>query len=104
MIPNITCMYNESKKINRPEKVHGAESWNRLILIGQFKAYRRYPEKASTLSTADLYVIHFYQLPNQRMRVCLLLLASCYFYMCFVPAYIFILGGIISDTHWSNQG
>ncbi|HET7002577.1 MAG TPA: MBOAT family O-acyltransferase, partial [Puia sp.] len=29
------------------------------------------------------------------MRTCLLLLASCYFYMSFVPAYILILGGII---------
>jgi len=39
--------------------------------------------------------LSYYQLQNQRMRIGLLLLASCYFYMCFVPAYILILGGII---------
>ena len=39
--------------------------------------------------------LSYYQLQNQRMRIGLLLLASCYFYMSFVPAYILILGGII---------
>jgi D-alanyl-lipoteichoic acid acyltransferase DltB (MBOAT superfamily) len=39
--------------------------------------------------------LSYYQLQNQRMRVALLLLASCYFYMSFVPAYIFVLGGMI---------
>ena len=37
----------------------------------------------------------YYQLKNQRMRVRLLLAASCYFYMAFVPKYILILGGMI---------
>src|SRR5450432_2233592 len=37
----------------------------------------------------------YYQLQNQRMRVRLLLAASCYFYMAFVPKYILILGGMI---------
>jgi alginate O-acetyltransferase complex protein AlgI len=37
----------------------------------------------------------YYQLRNQRMRISLLLAASCYFYMAFVPKYILILGGMI---------
>jgi alginate O-acetyltransferase complex protein AlgI len=37
----------------------------------------------------------YYRLPNQRMRVGLLVAASCYFYMVFVPRYIVILGGTI---------
>lgn len=37
----------------------------------------------------------YYQLKNQRSRALLLLLASCYFYMAFVPAYIIILGATI---------
>lgn len=37
----------------------------------------------------------YYRAPNQRMRVGLLLVASCYFYMCFVPKYILILGTTI---------
>jgi len=39
--------------------------------------------------------LSYYQLKNQRMRVALLLAASCYFYMAFVPKYILILGGTI---------
>jgi alginate O-acetyltransferase complex protein AlgI len=36
--------------------------------------------------------ISYFQLKNQGARVWLLLLASCYFYMTFVPVYILILG------------
>jgi D-alanyl-lipoteichoic acid acyltransferase DltB (MBOAT superfamily) len=39
--------------------------------------------------------LSYYQLRNQRMRIALLLAASCYFYMSFVPIYILILGGTI---------
>jgi alginate O-acetyltransferase complex protein AlgI len=39
--------------------------------------------------------LSYYQLQNQRMRITLLLAASCYFYMAFVPKYILILGGTI---------
>jgi alginate O-acetyltransferase complex protein AlgI len=39
--------------------------------------------------------LSYYQLRNQRMRIRLLLAASCYFYMAFVPKYILILGGTI---------
>jgi alginate O-acetyltransferase complex protein AlgI len=39
--------------------------------------------------------LSYYQLQNQRMRVALLLAASCYFYMSFVPKYILILGGMV---------
>jgi alginate O-acetyltransferase complex protein AlgI len=37
----------------------------------------------------------YYQIKNQRGRVWLLLLSSCYFYMSFVPVYILILGATI---------
>ena len=37
----------------------------------------------------------YYRLSNQKARVALLLAASCYFYMSFVPKYILILGGTI---------
>ena len=36
--------------------------------------------------------ILFYQIKNQKGRIWLLLLSSCYFYMTFVPIYILILG------------
>src|SRR5450432_3098182 len=39
--------------------------------------------------------LSYYQFRNQRMRIALLLAASCYFYMAFVPKYILILGGTI---------
>lgn len=39
--------------------------------------------------------LSYYQFKNQRARVFLLLVASCYFYMAFVPKYILILGGTI---------
>ena len=36
--------------------------------------------------------ILYYQIKNQKGRIWLLLLSSCYFYMTFVPLYILILG------------
>ena len=39
--------------------------------------------------------LSYYQFRNQQMRVGLLLAASCYFHMAFVPSYILILGGTI---------
>jgi alginate O-acetyltransferase complex protein AlgI len=39
--------------------------------------------------------LSYYQLKNQRARVGLLVGASCYFYMSFVPLYILVLGGMI---------
>jgi alginate O-acetyltransferase complex protein AlgI len=44
----------------------------------------------------------YYQLQNQRMRVSLLLAASCYFYMAFVPKYIVILGGMIVIDYFAG--
>ena len=45
----------------------------------------------------------YYLLPAQRLRVwLLLLLASCYFYMSFVPAYILILGGTIVIDYFAG--
>lgn len=37
----------------------------------------------------------FFRIKNQKGRIWLLLIASCYFYMAFVPLYIVILGGTI---------
>ncbi|MES2703345.1 MAG: MBOAT family O-acyltransferase [Bacteroidota bacterium] len=37
----------------------------------------------------------FFQLKNQKARIWLLLIASCYFYMSFIPIYLLILGGTI---------
>jgi len=37
----------------------------------------------------------FFRLKNQKGRIWLLLIASCYFYMSFIPEYILILGGTI---------
>ena len=37
----------------------------------------------------------FFRLKNQKGRIALLLIASCYFYMSFIPEYILILGGTI---------
>ena len=44
----------------------------------------------------------YYQLPNQKSRTWLLLLASCYFYMAFVPKYILILGGTIVIDYFAG--
>lgn len=44
----------------------------------------------------------YYQLPNQKSRTWLLLLASCYFYMAFVPKYIIILGATIVIDYFAG--
>ncbi len=44
----------------------------------------------------------YFQLPNQRARVWLLLVASCYFYMSFVPKYLLILGGTIVIDYFAG--
>ncbi len=44
----------------------------------------------------------YYRLPNQRSRVWLLLIASCYFYMSFVPKYLLILGGTIVIDYFAG--
>jgi alginate O-acetyltransferase complex protein AlgI len=46
--------------------------------------------------------LSYYQLRNQRMRIRLLLAASCYFYMAFVPKYILILGGTIVIDYFAG--
>lgn len=45
--------------------------------------------------------LSYFQLPH-RWRWLLLLLASCYFYMAFVPAYILILGGTIVVDYFAG--
>ena len=44
----------------------------------------------------------FFRLKNQRHRVLLLLFASCYFYMSFVPVYIVILGSVIIVDYFAG--
>ena len=44
----------------------------------------------------------YYQLQQQRQRVWLLLLASCYFYMSFVPSYLLILAGTIIIDYFAG--
>jgi alginate O-acetyltransferase complex protein AlgI len=46
--------------------------------------------------------LSYYQLQNQRLRIWLLLMASCYFYMAFVPKYILILGGTIVIDYFAG--
>lgn len=46
--------------------------------------------------------LSYYQLPHQRSRVMLLLLASCYFYMTFIPVYILVLGGTVGIDYWAG--
>lgn len=45
----------------------------------------------------------YYRLPDQRSRVWLLVIASCYFYMTFVPRYILILGSTIVIDYWAGR-
>jgi D-alanyl-lipoteichoic acid acyltransferase DltB (MBOAT superfamily) len=45
----------------------------------------------------------YYRLSNQKARATLLLLASCYFYMSFVPWYILILGGTIVIDYFAGM-
>ena len=44
----------------------------------------------------------FFRLQNQKGRVALLLIASCYFYMSFIPEYILILGGVIVVDYFAG--
>ena len=44
----------------------------------------------------------FFSLENQRGRILLLLVASCYFYMSFIPEYILILGGTIVVDYFAG--
>ena len=46
--------------------------------------------------------ILYYQIKNQKGRVWLLLLSSCYFYMTFVPVYILILGFTIVIDYFAG--
>ncbi len=44
----------------------------------------------------------FFRLKNQNGRIWLLLIASCYFYMSFIPEYILILGGTIIVDYFAG--
>jgi alginate O-acetyltransferase complex protein AlgI len=44
----------------------------------------------------------FFKLKNQKGRIWLLLIASCYFYMSFIPEYILILGGTIIVDYFAG--
>ena len=44
----------------------------------------------------------FFSLKNQKGRIWLLLIASCYFYMSFIPEYILILGGTIIVDYFAG--
>jgi len=44
----------------------------------------------------------FFSLKNQKGRIWLLLIASCYFYMSFIPEYILILGGTIVIDYFAG--
>lgn len=44
----------------------------------------------------------YYQLKNQRQRVWMLLIASCYFYMSFVPIYLLVLAGTIVIDYFAG--
>ncbi len=44
----------------------------------------------------------FFSLENQKGRILLLLVASCYFYMSFIPEYILILGGTIVVDYFAG--
>ncbi len=44
----------------------------------------------------------FFRLKNQKNRILLLLVASCYFYMSFIPVYILILGGTIIVDYFAG--
>ena len=49
-----------------------------------------------------LVTLLFFRLKNQKGRIILLLIASCYFYMSFIPEYIFILGGVIVADYFAG--
>ena len=44
----------------------------------------------------------FFRLKTQKGRIWLLLIASCYFYMSFIPEYILILGGTIVVDYFAG--
>ena len=44
----------------------------------------------------------YFRLKNQKGRIWLLLIASCYFYMSFIPEYILILGGTIVVDYFAG--
>lgn len=44
----------------------------------------------------------FFSLKHQKGRIWLLLIASCYFYMSFIPEYILILGGTILVDYFAG--
>ena len=44
----------------------------------------------------------FFRMKNQKGRIWLLLVASCYFYMSFIPQYILILGGTIIVDYFAG--
>ncbi len=44
----------------------------------------------------------FFRMKQQKGRILLLLLASCYFYMSFIPEYILILGGTIAVDYFAG--
>ena len=44
----------------------------------------------------------FFRLKNQKGRIWLLLIASCYFYMSFIPEYILILGGTVVVDYFAG--
>ncbi len=45
----------------------------------------------------------FFRLQSQKGRIWLLLIASCYFYMSFIPEYIYILGGTIVVDYFAGM-
>jgi alginate O-acetyltransferase complex protein AlgI len=49
-----------------------------------------------------LVTLLFFRLKNQKGRIALLLIGSCYFYMSFIPEYILILGGVIVIDYLSG--
>ncbi len=49
-----------------------------------------------------LVTLLFFRLQTQQSRLWLLLIASCYFYMSFLPIYILIMGGIIITDYFAG--
>ena len=49
-----------------------------------------------------LVTLLYFRLQNQKGRIALLLIASCYFYMSFIPQYIIILGGTIVFDYFAG--
>lgn len=49
-----------------------------------------------------LVTLLFFRIRNQQGRILLLLIASCYFYMSFIPEYILILGGVVVVDYFAG--